>query len=61
MWLQKRMRERTGGGRAREWGRGQGQSVGGLKGSVETKSTLRKGEKRPQKIKWLLYGVKLRQ
>lgn len=36
------------------------EGVGGLKGSVEAKTTLSKSEKRPQKIKWLLYGGKLR-
>lgn len=31
--------------------------VGALRESVETKTVVRKGEKRPQKIKRLLYGV----
>lgn len=59
MWLPVRTRERVGRGKGRGvMVEGVGsEGAGTLKGGVEIKRILRKGEKRTQKIKWLLYGV----
>lgn len=54
-WMREREQEEV---RAEVMGEGAGSKrVGALRERVETKTILRKGEKRPQKIKWLLDGV----